>query len=221
MLDNSACLVYNNDTLVALHALSYDKEDPMPRKFLFTKEQIVDTALSLVRKRGISALTARSLADALGTSTKPIFGLFRNMDEVHDAVMYAASDLYHERIRTDMARGEFPPYKASGMAYIRFACEERELFRMLFMRDRSEECADAERDRAENEPFVRIIAQNLGLSVEEAYRFHLEMWVFVHGIASMIVTGYLVWDDTAVSDALTDAYMGLRNRFREIAEERK
>ena len=92
---------------------------------------------------------------------------------------------------------------------------------MLFMRDRSEECADAERDRAENEPFVRIIAQNLGLSVEEAYRFHLEMWVFVHGIASMIVTGYLVWDDAAVSDALTDAYMGLRNRFREIAEERK
>ena len=40
MLDNSACLVYNNDTLVALHALPYDKEDPMPRKFLFTKEQM-------------------------------------------------------------------------------------------------------------------------------------------------------------------------------------
>lgn len=192
----------------------------MPRRFLFTREQIVDAALALVRERGISALTARSLADALGTSTKPIFGLFRNMDEVRDAVMYAASDLYHERIRTDMARGEFLPYKASGMAYIRFAREERELFRMLFMRDRSGEIADEARDRAENEPFVKIIAEKLGLSVEEAYRFHLEMWVFVHGIASMIVTGYLAWDDAAVSDALTDAYEGLRIRFRKIAEER-
>ena len=37
-----------------------------------------------------------------------------------------------------MAEGKYPPYKASGMAYIRFAKEEKELFKLLFMRDRSD-----------------------------------------------------------------------------------
>ena len=193
----------------------------MPRKFLFSREQIVDGALSLVRKHGIDALTARALADTLGTSTKPIFGLFRNMEEVHNAVLCAASALYNDRIHTEMTRGVFPPYKASGMAYIRFAREERQLFRLLFMRDRSHETIDDAKSRAEVEPFVRIIAQNTGISMEEAYRFHLEMWVFVHGIAAMIATGYLVWDDRDVSDALSDAYLGMRSRFSDRAAERK
>ncbi len=192
----------------------------MPRKFLFTREQVVEAALSVVRERGIAALTARSLADALGTSTKPIFGLFQNMEEVHNAVLRAADELYNARIRTDMARGEFPPYKASGMAYIRFAREETQLFRMLFMRDRSHETIDDAKSRAEIEPFVQIIARNNGISLEKAYRFHIEMWVFVHGIAAMIATGYLVWDDTDISDALTDAYRGIRSRFAEKAGER-
>ena len=193
----------------------------MPRKFLFTREQIVEAALSLVREHGIDALTARALADMLGTSTKPIFGLFRNMEEVRTAVLCAADKIYSDLICTEMTRGVFPPYKASGMAYIRFARDERELFRLLFMRDRSRETIDEAKSRAEIEPLVQMIAQNNGLSSEEAYRFHLEMWVFVHGIAAMIATGYLVWDDRDVSDALSDAYLGMRSRFSDRATERK
>ena len=193
----------------------------MPRKFLFTREQIVDAALSLVREQGIDALTARALADTLGTSTKPIFGLFRNMEEVRNAVLCAADGIYSNHIHAEMTRGVFPPYKASGMAYIRFARDERELFRLLFMRDRSRETIDEAKSRAEIEPLVQMIAQNNGLSIEEAYRFHLEMWVFVHGIAAMIATGYLVWDDRDVSDALSDAYLGMRSRFSDRATERK
>ena len=41
--------------------------------------------------------------------------------------------MYRQYIAEDMSSGEYPPYKASGMAYIRFADEERELFRLLFM----------------------------------------------------------------------------------------
>ena len=50
----------------------------MPRKFLFTKEQIVNAALELIRKKGMDALTARALGEELGSSAKPIFGLFEN-----------------------------------------------------------------------------------------------------------------------------------------------
>lgn len=34
-----------------------------------------------------------------------------------------------------MESGEYPPYKASGMAYIDFARREKHLFRLLFMRN--------------------------------------------------------------------------------------
>ena len=76
-------------------------------------------------------------------------------------MLCAADGLYERRISEAMHRGEYPPYKASGMEYIRFAAAER---------------------------------------------FHLEMWIFVHGIAVMVATGYLEWDMDFVSDALTHMY---------------
>lgn len=52
-------------------------------------------------------------------------------------------------------------------------------------------------------------------SEDEAYLFHLEMWLYVHGIATMIATSYLDWDDEFISRVLTDAYMGLKYRYTE------
>ena len=43
--------------------------------------------------------------------------------------------------------------------------------------------------------------------------FHIETWIYVHGIAAMIATGFLDWDMDFVSGAVTDCYMGLRERF--------
>lgn len=187
----------------------------MPPKFKFTKEEIISAALDLARENGIAAITARGLASRLGSSAKPIFGLFQNMEEVQKEVLLAADTLYESYIQTDMAGGKYPPYKASGMAYIRFAKEEQELFKLLFMRDRSMEEKGSEKSIDE---FTSLIEKNIGISKEEAVLFHLEMWFYVHGIATMIATGYLDWDTEFVSDILSDAYQGLKNRFLERKE---
>lgn len=164
----------------------------MPRKFMFTREEVLAAALDLAREQGITAVTARGLGEKLGSSSKPIFSLFENMEDVLSAVMEAADELYQNYLKEDMASGKYPPYKASGMAYIRFAKEEKELFRLLFMRDRSHESIE---DKEENKPLIELIQQNLGISEEDAYLFHLEMWIYVHGIATMLATSYLEWDD--------------------------
>ena len=96
----------------------------MPPKFKFTREEITSAALDLTRKAGPDGLTARALAEKLGCSVKPVFGLFKNMEEVQGAVLSAAQDLYQSYLAEDMAAGKHPPYKASGMGYIRFAREE-------------------------------------------------------------------------------------------------
>ena len=65
----------------------------MPRKFLFTREEITAAALALVREKGVEALTARALGERLGTSAKPIFGLFKNMEDVRETVIAQTGDL--------------------------------------------------------------------------------------------------------------------------------
>lgn len=185
----------------------------MPPKFKFTKEEIINTALHITSESGISSLTARALAAKLESSVKPIFGLFKNMEEVQQEVLTAANQLYQNYLQEDMAKGEYPPYKASGMAYIRFAKEEKELFKLLFMRDRS--CENTEENREEIKPLLKLLGQNLGLSEDDAYLFHLEMWIFVHGMATMIATSYLEWDESFISKVLTDGYEGMKIRYTE------
>lgn len=183
----------------------------MPPKFRFTRDEIIDAGVNVVRKNGMSGLTARGLAAELGSSPKPIFSLLQNMDEVQREVIHAAAVIYQARIVKGMAEGRYPPYKASGMAYIQFARDERELFKLLFMRDRSGERIVENRESIR--PMLDLIMQNLGISEDEANMFHLELWVYVHGIATMIATSYLEWDEAFVSRTLTDAFEGLKLRY--------
>lgn len=92
-----------------------------------------------------------------------------------------------------------------------FARQEKELFKLLFMRDRTEE--DSETEDESIDGIIALISRNTGLSNEDARLFHLEMWIFVHGIATMIVTGYLDWEEEYVSRTLTDVYEGLKARW--------
>lgn len=190
----------------------------MPTKTKVSREEIVCAAVALVRERGDAALNARDLAASLACSTQPIFFNFKSMAELRRAVLEVANQRYLAYREEDMQSGEFPPYKASGMSYIRFATEEKELFKMLFMRDRSTD-AVAFDDEKELEPIYAIIQKQLDVSREEARIFHLENWAVVHGIAAMTVTGYLQLEKDVVSRMLTDTYLGLKARYEQRRRE--
>ena len=48
----------------------------MPPKPKFTREEVVDKAIELIKDKGIEALTARELGAKLGSSARPIFTVF-------------------------------------------------------------------------------------------------------------------------------------------------
>lgn len=183
----------------------------MPRKFMFTKEEILTAAVDLTRESGFGAVTARALGKKLGTSSQPVFSYFDNMADVQKAVISAANELYQSYLKKDMTSGKYPPYKASGMAYIRFAREEKELFKVLFMRDRTDEEKALKSD--ETDDLVRLICSQVDIDEERARRFYLEMWAYVHGIATMIATNFFDWDEDLVSQTLTDMYQGLKLKY--------
>ena len=92
-----------------------------------------------------------------------------------------------------------------------FYGEEKELFKLLFMHDRSQ--GNVEEVNEAVKPFVELLQKKMGLNKEDAYLLHLEMWMYVHGIAVTIATSYLKWDREYISRMLTDGFEGIKSRF--------
>lgn len=188
----------------------------MPPKIKVTKENIIETALMLVRSSGEASVNARSVAVALNCSTQPVFSNFESMEVLQKAVIKAAYDKYYAYLRAEAESGKYPEYKSYGMAYVRFAMEEKELFKLLFMRDRSREDMSPTGDFDEA---VEMIMKYNDVTRDKAMLMHLECWSCVHGIATMIATSFLTLDLELVSNIITDIYQGIRQRH--LSEENK
>ncbi len=183
----------------------------MPPSVKFGKEAVADAAFELARAKGLEAVNARAVAVALGCSTQPIFRAFRNMDELKAEITRRAYEEYARRIKSEPSAealsAEVPPYKLTGMGYIRFAQEEPRLFKMLFMCDRAGE-------RAESDPtmdyVLELIMRQTGYSRELARGFHMQMWTFTHGLAVMAATKYINFTDEELSRLLSMQYDACR-----------
>jgi AcrR family transcriptional regulator len=189
----------------------------MPPKPKFTREEMIEAAVEIVRREGEDALTARNLGSYLGASARPIFTVFESMDEVREAVKERAHEIfmkYREKMCDELG---YPRYKAIGKAYIRFACEEKMLFRLLFMCERPRE--GMEEKEGYDAQVRQIIEEQTGFSEEKGSLFHVENWIFVHGIATMMATSYFQWDDALVDRMLSDVYAGLKMRHLQDEEE--
>lgn len=188
----------------------------MPPKVRITKDDIINTSIQLVRESGPQSLNARSIASALNCSTQPIFSNFPTMEELQSQVIDAAYETYLGFLSKEAQSGKYPQYKAFGMAYVRFAKEEKELFKLLFMRDRK---GEATKPTPDFKASIEIIMNANGVTTEVAELIHLEMWACVHGIATMHATSFLSLDWELISSMLTDIYQGLSAKH--ISEERK
>jgi len=178
----------------------------MPAKKQITKDKIIKAAIDIVRKEGMGALNMRAIAKKCNCSTQPIYLSFSGMEELKAEVTKSLLQIFYDFIENEIKSGEYPEYKAIGMGYIRFAIKEREIFKYLFMRKRKSE-DNFEKDSFDVSTFV--IMKNYGLYKDDAYKFHSEMWIFVHGIATMFATEYLDWDWNTVDEMVSDAFRGM------------
>ena len=108
----------------------------MPPKAKFTKAEIIEAALNIVRTDGYEALTSRALGTYLASSARPIFTVFKNMEEVQQAMIEAAKTLYKEYVNKGLAAAH--PFKGVGTQYILFSVNESKLFQLLFMTEQKQ-----------------------------------------------------------------------------------
>lgn len=168
----------------------------MPAKKKITKERILHTALSMLEKNGYDTVNVKSLAAKLDCSTQPIYLSYRNMAELRQALCEAAVQKFTDAIGQDGC--------LYGMEYIRFAKENRNLFRFLFMRRN----AFSEMKRALSsviERSVQELMRTYHLSHQEAEWKHDQLWMHSHGIASMLVTDFCDWDMEKAENMVEEA----------------
>ena len=178
----------------------------VPAKKQITKENILNAAFEIVRKSGIEALNMRTLAKVCNCSTQPIYLSFANSEQLKYELAIKTVNFFNVFIENVIKSGKYLEYKAVGMGYILFAKEEPNLFKFILMNE-GEKKQGLEEMTVETS--VQIIMKNYGITHAHAYRLHIEMWLFVHGIATMCMNGYLGEDMQGISDMVTDVFNGL------------
>ena len=186
----------------------------MPPKAKFTKEEIIDAAVGIVREFGLDQLTARALSARLSSSARPIFTVFEGMEEVQSEVKIAARKIYDGYIRAGLsAKSKNEPcFKRVGEQYVLFAMTEPKLFQLLFM---------TEQPRVE--PFCKVlptiedsyaeilgsIKSAYGLSERSAVRVYEHLWVYTHGIATLCATRTCGFSKAEIGNMLSEAFAGI------------
>lgn len=172
-----------------------------------SKKDIIQESVSIVAKEGINALNARKIAKKLGCSTQPLFYIYENMDDLKKDVMNEIVKIFDiEVLKSETGQLE---YKDIGINYIRFAKEEPELFKIMFNRKINEGAFDFIDLTGSAKTILETISKQTGMSNEDAKQFHLRMWLYVNGIASLAANQTVEFNDGEIAELLKDQYVSM------------
>ena len=182
----------------------------MPPKAKFTRAEIIDAGLAILRKRNMAAVTAREIGNSLGSSPRPIFTVFENMSEVIEGIEQKAREIYSDYIRRGLEQDI--AFKGVGKAYIRFSMEEPKLFQLLFMQKRTDE-TDIYKILPEIDENYSVILQSITdqypVSTENAVILYRHLWIYSHGIATLCATSMCRFSDEKMEEMLTEVFRAL------------
>ena len=195
----------------------------MPPKAKFTKQQIAEAGLAIVRRDGMEGVTARAISVQLGSSACPIFTVFENMEEVHAEILRAARAVYAEYIRRGLA--EPLAFRGVGMQYILFAIQEPKLFHLLFMTHPMfvPENLPQQPDIRSVLPIIddsydailRSVQEEYQLPLDKAEQLYRHLWIYTHGIAVLCATNLCSFTQTEITAMMGEVFRGI---LREIKE---
>ncbi len=187
----------------------------MPPKVKFQKEEIVNAAVGIVREKGIDSLTARELASKLGVSTRPIFTYFDTMDELKSEVYSYAKTLYRKYIEQGLKAPV--PNLGVGQEYIRFAKDEPEFFKLIFLTKPDDALGGAIEALKITQDLVRdSIMRIYNMDAETADKYFRDLWLLAFSFATLIVTDDCPYSDEDISAVFTEVSLSLCKAFKEV-----
>lgn len=179
---------------------------PAARKV--SKDEIIDAAVEVLRDDGFSAVNARSVARKLGCSTQPIYFSFQSMDELKAALSERAIRMHTRRVRDSLRahEGSDSRYSSYGMGFVKFAAEEKQLFRWLYLEGK--QLGPYQNDVLLPE-VIAVIVEEFGYTENIARRFHQDMTYFTYGLAILANTDHLHLTETELREAFRREFRAL------------
>ncbi|HEY1406636.1 MAG TPA: TetR-like C-terminal domain-containing protein [Spirochaetota bacterium] len=162
----------------------------MPPKKVFNREEIINAAFDILRSKGKKALSARTLAYELDSSTMPIYTTLTSMKSIEKELDRKMFDLFIDYAKSPVTGDTFTDIS---WGYIRFARDEKELFKLMFLDTKPRGIAAYKKNKG---PIVSLLLERLSAESEFADLPETEMArimemneIFIHGIASLIAAG--------------------------------
>lgn len=173
----------------------------MPPKTRITREMILDAAFEITRETGIETVSARTVSQRLGCSTQPVMYCFATIEALRAEVYKRTEDYQTGFIMRPAA--ETMTLLDVGMAYVRFAAEEKYLFRLLFQSDHfSQQTLSDVVEDASIQPLIEALSELYNISRDEAKDAFTARFLMVHGMASMLANNSMVYDEAVVKRLL-------------------
>ena len=181
----------------------------------FSREEMIRVAMQVIREHGYNALTAQRIADVLGTSTRPVFTCFETMEKVKAEVYAEALKVYDDYMNIELK--EKIPFFGVGVQYIRFAREEPELYRFLFLTRMQDKEHSTIESMQHLQKMVRPTLMNIyRITAEEAECYFRDLWLVVHSLSMLIVTGDCPYSDKEIGHILTGVSISICKSIKEI-----
>lgn len=181
----------------------------MPTTIKISKDMILDAAFKIAREEGIEKISNREIAKKLDCSIRPIYYQFENTQEMQKE-LYLKIEKYFYQFLMDNMVDDIPKYKQIGIHYIKFAQKEKKLFQILFMGDMgltpNAFISKAGKDYEDIEKLIKI---STNLDEEEIKDFHTKMWIFTHGIATLVANNTVHLEEKQIKELLSNEFQAL------------
>ena len=179
------------------------------------RDRLCDVAEHLFAEHGAEAVTIRQLAGALGVSAMTPYRYFKDKDAILAAVRARAFDRHAEALEAARRAPDLDPARRAetiGRAYVRFALENPEAYKLMFdIRQSGEEAypelvAAGERSRRMMTRHLEEMAAAGVLKQDPRLVGHM-FWAALHGPIMLSFSGMLegAYDIGLLSDSLMEA----------------
>jgi hypothetical protein len=159
----------------------------MPRKTVYTRDDVIRAAFELVEECGLSCLTARAVANKLHSSTAPVYSNFNTMDELSRETLHKGKDLLLQYATTPHTEQIF---LNMGIGVIKFARDHANMYRSLFLEGDEHKEIILEMHSSllpvmDHDPSLKA------LSARQKEDLLTKMSIITHGIAAQVCVGLL------------------------------